>query len=50
MGWFGLDSPSSGYGPVGGWVGSCQDGNEFLGSTECCEITEEVNDCWLLKD
>jgi hypothetical protein len=37
MGWYGLDSSTSGYGPV---EGSCKHGNEPSGSMKCWEILE----------
>jgi hypothetical protein len=42
MGWYGLDSSGSGWIPV---VGSCEHGNEPLGSVKYWEIIEELRDC-----
>jgi hypothetical protein len=35
MGWYALDRSGSGYGPV---EGSCEHGNEPLGSMNCWEV------------
>jgi hypothetical protein len=37
MGWYGLDRAGLGYGPV---EGSCEHGNEPLGSIKCWEVLE----------
>jgi hypothetical protein len=37
MGWYGLDQSGSGLGPV---EGSCEYGNEPLGSIKCWEVLE----------
>jgi hypothetical protein len=46
MGWYGLDSSGSRWGPV---EGSCEYGNELSGSIKCWEILEWVSDWWVLK-
>jgi hypothetical protein len=47
MEWYGLDSYSSGQGPV---VVSCEHDNETSGSIKCWEILEWLSDWWLLKN
>jgi hypothetical protein len=46
MGWYGLDSSGSGYGPV---EGPCEHGKEPSGITKCWEILEHMNDWRLLS-
>jgi hypothetical protein len=46
MGWYGLDTSGSGYGPV---EVSCEHGNEPSGSIKCWIILEQLSDWRLLK-
>jgi hypothetical protein len=46
MGWYGLDRPGSGWGPVGC---SCEHGNELLGSIKRWEVLEWLHNWQLLK-
>jgi hypothetical protein len=45
MGWYGLDLPGSGYGPV---EGSSEHGNEPPGSIKCWEVLEQLHNWRLL--
>jgi hypothetical protein len=45
MGWYGLDGSGSGQGPV---EGSCEHGNEPLGSIKCWEVLEWLHN-WQLS-
>jgi hypothetical protein len=47
MGLYGLDRSGSGYGEV---EGSCEHGNEFLGSIRFWEVLEELYNWWLLHE
>jgi hypothetical protein len=40
----GLDSSASGK----KLVGCCEDATAISGSVKCCEILEQLRDCWLL--
>jgi hypothetical protein len=46
MGWYGLDSSGSGYGPVAGYF---EHGIEFSVSIKCWEIVEQPRNWRLLK-